>query len=69
MTAIPVAVLEYTEGGNTLWVHNRKGATVLRVQCSGKIKIHSPCENICAHSDIRVPGDIEICVPERKKRK
>ena len=33
--SVPVAVLEYDEGGRALWVHNDQGATVLRLQLLG----------------------------------
>lgn len=64
MITIPVAVLEFSEDGNTIWIHNDQGSTVLRIKCSGKVKVHPGCENICAHADINVPGDIEICIPD-----
>src|SRR5687767_1963597 len=64
MTSIDVAVLEFSEGGRAIWVHDSQGSTVLRIQCTGKVKIHKSCENICAHSDINVIGDIEICIPD-----
>lgn len=67
MTTIPVAVLEFTEGGKTIWIHNNKGATVLRIQCTGKVLVDKGCENICAHSDINVPGNISICIPTKRK--
>lgn len=63
MTEIDVAVMEFSEGGKAIWIHNNKGCTVLRIQCTGKVKIHKPCDNICAHADINVIGDIEVCIP------
>lgn len=63
MESISVAVVEFVEGGKALWVHNKKGATVLRIQCTGRIMVHRECENICAHADINVDGDINLCVP------
>jgi len=64
MTKIPVAIMEFDPAGNTIWIHNRKGGTVLRIQCSGEIHVH-PCENICAQADIRVIGNIDICIPQK----
>jgi hypothetical protein len=64
---IDVSQLEFMEGGKAIWIHNDKGATVLRIQCTGQVKIHTPCENICAHTDINVVGDIEICMPGKRK--
>jgi hypothetical protein len=61
---IPVALLEFDEGHHTLWIHSPKGATVLRIKCTGKINVSPGCLNPVAHADIRVEGDIDICVPE-----
>jgi len=59
---IEVGLVEFEEGGNTIWVQSKDG-TVLRIKCSGKIVIDGKCRNNCAHSDINVKGDIEICIP------
>jgi len=64
MEQIDVAMLEFSEGGKALWVHNDQGSTVLRIQCTGRIKVHQGCTNICAHADINVNGDIEVCLPD-----
>ena len=69
MEQIKVAVLEYTEGQKAIWVHNSKGMTVLRIQCTGKIIVDRECINICAHSDINVTGNIHLCVPSGAKKK
>lgn len=61
---VEVTELEFDEGGHTLWVHSAKGATVLRIKCSGKIQVERSCRNIVAHSDIYVQGDISVCVPD-----
>lgn len=66
---IAVAVLEFYEGGNTLWVHGPEGGTVLRIKCTGIVKIKRDCQNSYAHADMMVNGDIEICMPGRRKRK
>lgn len=66
---IPAAQIEFYEGGNTIWVHAPNGGTILRIQCTGKIKANPDCENICSHSDMQVQGDIEICLVQKKKRK
>lgn len=60
---IPVSVLEFRDGGTTIWVHGPDGATVLRIKAT-KIVARRSCENICAHADITVRGDIEVCIPE-----
>jgi hypothetical protein len=72
---IPVSILEFHEGQTTLWVHGPEGATVLRIKAK-KINVQKDCENVCAHSDIQVDGEITICIPskptnattERKRR-
>lgn len=66
---IPVAVAEFDEGGHTMWVHNRKGMTVLRIKCTGKIEVHHGCNNPSAHADMIVPGGITVCIPDRRKTK
>ena len=60
---IEVVGLEFIEGGNTIWVHGADGGTMLRIQCSGQIRVN-PCQSPVAHADVRVAGDIEICVPK-----
>ena len=55
--------IEFDEGGTTIWVQSPEGATMLRIKCK-KIKIDRICDNIVAHADITVPGEIEICLPE-----
>jgi len=62
MHTIPIAILEFQDGGKAIWIHNKQGSTVLRIQCTGKVHIKQGCENLCAHADINVPGNIEICI-------
>ncbi len=63
MNQVKVAIMEFSEGGRAIWIHDKKGSTVVRIHCTGQIKLHSGCENICVHTDINVSGDIDICVP------
>jgi hypothetical protein len=63
---IPAALIEFDEGGRTIWVQSRKGATILRIQTKGKIVVDNCCENIVAHSDMQVDDDIYVCIPRRK---
>lgn len=66
---IEVCEIEFQDGGNTIWVHSKEGATVLRIKATGKVKAHRGCSNIVSHSDMIVTGDIEVClVPKRKKK-
>lgn len=66
---IPVAQLEFDRGGHTIWVHGPDGATVLRIQCTGKIVVTRCDTSPTAHSDIRVQGSIDVCVSKAWKRK
>lgn len=60
--------MEFDDGGNTIWIHGPKGATVLRIKAGGRIKVNQSCENICTHADLEVKGDIEIClVPDSRE--
>jgi hypothetical protein len=61
---IDAAQVEFVEGGNTIWVHSPTGATILRIQTKGKIRVKQACINSVAHSDMVVADDIEICIPE-----
>ena len=61
---VPVALLEFEEGGNTIWIHGPMGATVLRIKTMGKIITEKGCENVCSHADIMVKEDIEICLTD-----
>lgn len=60
---IPVRLLEFDEGHHTLWVHSAEG-TVLRLKCSGTIKINRGGVTLAPHADVWVDGDIDIFVPE-----
>ena len=64
---IPVAVVEFADGGRAIWVHDGNGCTVLRIQCTGRVTVSKACENISAHADINVVGDIAFCVPDAKR--
>ena len=62
--SIPVAILEFDEGGQCIWVHDAKGSTVLRIKVKN-IKVQRGCENICAHSDMMVNNEVTICLPDK----
>jgi len=63
-------MLEFDEGGKTLWVHAPNGATVLRVTTrGGKIRVSKSCQNIVSHADVITTDDIEICMPKSKRVK
>jgi len=59
---IPVAVMEFDPEGNTIWIHNDKGATVLRIKTLEGFKVDKECDNICSHSDIIVKEKINVCL-------
>jgi hypothetical protein len=66
MIKIPVLLMEFVEGGRAIWIHNKQGSTVLRIQCTGAVRLHKGCTNISPHADINVVGNIEVCVPSEK---
>lgn len=68
MISIPAALIEFVDGGNTIWVHGPMGATILRLKTKGKIKVNGECENICSHSDMIISDDIEICLSDDAKQ-
>ncbi len=63
---IPVSLLEFDEGGNTIWIHGPDGATILRLKAK-KITVQRGCQNICAHTDIMVDDVVDFCLPDKKK--
>jgi hypothetical protein len=65
MDSIDVECVEFVPGGNTLWVQSMNG-TVLRIKCTGEVKIHNGCTNNIPHADIMVDGDIEMCMPNKE---
>ena len=69
MKQIPVVLLEFKDGGNTIWVHGPEGGTVLRIKCTGKIRVNKCAASPIAHADLMVTGDIEFCVPSRRRSK
>lgn len=59
---IEVLALEFDEGGNTLWVHGRKG-TVLRVKTTGKIYVKDCGERTSgSHADVVTKDDVTMCM-------
>ena len=61
---IPVELLEFDEGGNTIWVHGPAGATVLRLKTMKSISVNCECKNICSHVDVICETAIEVCVAD-----
>lgn len=60
---IEVALLEFEEHGNTIWVQDSNGSTVLRIKCTG-FEIEKSCVNVCAHADVMVDRKIHFCIPK-----
>jgi len=65
---VPVAQLEFHEGGNTLWVHGPDGGTVLRIKTMGRIVVDNNCASPTPHGDIIVNSDIHLCINAPKRR-
>lgn len=69
MRSIDVSKMEFVEGSHTIWVHDTKGGTALRIKCSGKIVVDKGCQNPAPHADLLVQGDIHICWPKKARAK
>ena len=67
MAMIPVSEIEFTDGGNTIWVHDRRGGTALRIKCTGKIITEKCNISPLSHSDILIEGDIKFCLSKNAK--
>ena len=63
---IPVAAIEFREGGNTLWIHGPQGGTVLRLKTLDGAITSKRCTSSgpISHGDAIIQGDLEICVAE-----
>ena len=48
---IPVALLEFDEGGNTVWVHNDQGATVFRIAVMGDIETYESKDHVLTYGE------------------
>lgn len=60
---LEVVMLEFEEGGNTIWVHGHDG-TILRITCTGLIRVAVGEEGCASHTDVLVQGDIAFCLPD-----
>lgn len=63
---IPVAAIEFREGGNTIWIHGPQGGTVLRLKTLDGVITSKRCQNggPVSHGDAIIKGDVEICVAD-----
>lgn len=64
---IPVSEIEFVVGSNTMWIHDRRGGTALRIKTSGKILIEECNNSPLSHCDILVAGDISMCLSDNAK--
>lgn len=58
---IPVYEVEFNVQGNTIWIQSKLG-TMLRIKCTGEIKIDGCTSSPMSHSDVMVSGDIHVCL-------
>jgi hypothetical protein len=58
---IPVQLVEFEDGGNTIWIQSEVGTTV-RIKCTGKIKTETCEVSPISHLDLIVEGDINFCL-------
>lgn len=58
---IPVHEVEFNVEGNTIWIQSVLG-TMLRIKCTGKIKIDGCTTSPVSHSDVIVQGNINVCL-------
>jgi len=59
--AIPAALIEFDDGGNTIWIQGPEGATILRIKCTGRIAVEKCDTSPVSHADMMVEGDVSIC--------
>lgn len=65
--SIPVSSIEFTDGGNTIWVHDRRGGTALRIKTFGKISVETCKMSPLSHCDLIVPTDISFCLSDNAR--
>lgn len=58
---VPVAVMEFDVGGNTIWVQSING-TVLRLKITGSISVEVCGDNPCSHLDVTVRDSVTVCL-------
>ena len=61
---IPVAQIEYVEGGDTIWIQSPLGATVLRIKTVNNNNVESEvCKNSpVSHADLRLNDSVGMCL-------
>jgi len=64
---IPVSMIEFHEGGNTLWIHGPEGGTSLRLKTLDGVITSKRCATSpVAHGDAIIKGDLELCLAAAK---
>ena len=61
---IEVGLIEFDEGGNTIWIQSPLGGTTMRIKCTGKIITDQCKDSPLSHCDIIVNGDIQFCISD-----
>lgn len=63
MATIAVSQIEYVEGGRAIWIHSPDGVTVMRIHCTGQVKVLERDSFKYPNADLNVTGDITIGMP------
>jgi hypothetical protein len=67
MVTLEVSQIQFTDGGNTMWVHGVDGSTTLRIKTTGKFIMERCKDSPCSHADIMLQGDVRVCVGSEVK--
>lgn len=62
MITLPACQIQFTDGGNTLWVHAPDGSTTLRIKTTGKFSMEYCGVSPTSHGDMLIEGDHVICI-------
>lgn len=60
--AIPIGVMEFEDGGDTIWFQSPFGGTVFRIKTMGKIITQKCTISPVSHGDLVVQGSIKLCI-------
>lgn len=65
--ALPASMIEFTNGGDTIWVHGPKGNTILRIKIDDKLRggcVHAVecADSPISHADMIVHDDVKVCI-------
>ena len=63
---IQASMIEFTQGGDTIWVHGPKGNTVLRIKVDGirgcKVTAEACPTSPVSHADLLVHDSVKVCI-------